>query len=479
MTTTHQDSRGFVGSVIILGISIVLAVCFDYLVIDKSLGIGFPLFILLLLAGGFSVARKKHINSELLWILLPLMFFSWMVFVRASVLLTALNLLACFFLLLLLGDVLTGRRLRNFVLMSYVRMCILPLKLFTALGRTLSDIVSLKGVHRHSDKVSRILKGVFMALPVLIVFGLLFASADLLFQKYATDLFTFQISEDTLSHALRLIVFTCAFIGVLSYVASAVNPAEAVLTKKYFSLGVLEVSIFLGAINLLFVLFLLLQIVYLFGGVENVTSQGFTYAEYARKGFFELIIVALVSFIVLWIAEHSVTKKEGMHHSVVFKFFSGSLVLQVLVIMASASMRLSLYEDAYGFTTLRLYSHAFIILLSCIFLILLYKIFIDTRENTFVFRLFLADCAFLLVMNLLNPDAFIARMNIKQFENDPAKLDIEYVRTLSDDALPVTLDLLVSNNEVVSYEITPWQSTNLSRVRAKEMITAKLKSAQE
>lgn len=479
MTFTHQESRGFIGSVIILGISAVLAVCFDYLVIDKALGIGFPLFILLLLAGGFTVLKKKHFDSELLWILVPLLFFSWMVFVRASYLLTALNVIACVFLLLLLGDVLTGKKLRNFVLMGYAEILVLPLKLFPALGRTLSDLASLKGVHRHSDTVSRILKGVFMAIPVLILFGLLFSSADLLFQKYATNLFTFQISEDTLFLVLRLVVFTCAFIGGLSYIATTVSSAEAPTSKKSLSLGTLEVSILLGAINLLFLFFLFLQAVYLFGGAENITSQGFTYAEYARKGFFELIAVAALSFLLLWKAEESVAKKESLHHSTVFKVLSGALVLQVIVIMASAFMRLSLYEEAYGFTTLRLYSHAFIFLLSAVFLILLYKIFLDRRENTFAHRIYLSVIAFLACMNLLNPDAFIARQNVSRFANTPEKLDTWYLRNLSADAFPEILNVLSEQERQDLYlqqfywlqeGKDSWQSLNLSRLRAKELL---------
>lgn len=483
MTFTHQEPRGFIGSVIILGVSAVLAVCFDYLVIDKALGIGFPLFILILLVGGFSVVKKKHFDSELLWILVPLLFFSWMVFVRASVLLTALNLLTCLFLVLLLGDILTGKKLRNLVFMGYAEILILPVKLFPALGRTLSDLISLKGVHRHSDKVSRILKGVFMALPVLIVFGLLFSSADLLFQKYATDLFTFQISEDTFAHFIRIIVFTCAFIGGLSYISSTVNPAEAPASKKFLSLGILEVSVFLGAINLLFVFFLFLQAMYLFGGAENIVSQGFTYAEYARKGFFELIAVAVFSFLILWKTEENVEKKEGLHHSAVFKYFSGALVFQVFVIMASAFMRLSLYEDAYGFTTLRLYSHAFILFLCAVFLVLLYKILVDRRENAFAHRIYLSVIAFLVCMNLLNPDAFIARQNISHFANVPDKLDTSYLQSLSTDAVPEIWNVLnvftERNKKDISFRAfyptkhdsaqDDWQSLNLSRLRAKEL----------
>ncbi len=389
-----------------------------------------------------------------------------MVFVRASVLLTVLNVLASFFLLLLLGDVLTGRRLRNYVLVGYASVIVLPLKFFPSLARSFSDIGSLRGVHKHSETVSRVLKGVFMAIPALIIFGLLFSSADLLFQKYLTDLFTFQISADTLARVIRLIVFTCALLGGLSYIATTVNSAEAPVSKKLLSLGTLEVSIFLGAINLLFLFFILIQLVYLFGGEEHIMSQGITYAEYARKGFFELIAVAVFSFLILWKTEECVIKKESLHHSAVFKYFSGALAFQIFVIMASAFMRLSLYEDAYGFTTLRLYSHAFIIFLSIIFLILLYKIFVDRRENTFAHRIFLSVIAFLVCMNLLNPDAFIARKNVEHFADTPEKLDTEYLSSLSSDSFP----WYVGEFYWEQVRTDSWQSLNLSRLRAKELL---------
>jgi len=119
--------------------------------------------------------------------------------------------------------------------------------------------------------------------------------------------------------------------------------------------------------------FILFQLTYLFGGKANISLQGFTYAEYARRGFFELITVAAISLLLLLGVEKYVVKKEATHFGE-FKILGTALVIQVGLIMASALRRLSLYEQAYGFTVLRLYSHVFIIFLAVVFGFLLYKI---------------------------------------------------------------------------------------------------------
>ncbi len=484
---SHSESKGFTRGMILLGISLLVACLFEYLLFDKSLGIGFPLLILAMLAGGVAVTPKRRFDRSLLWVLVPLLFFSGMVFVRTSVLLTFLNVVASLLLLLLLLDLLTGKTLRDFVLRHYVRIVVLPLRFLRPLAITVSDILSLKGVYKNSKVVSQVLKGLLLAIPVLVFFGLLFASADLLFEKFISDLLTFDIDPEAVFMLIRIAIVTCAFLGGLSYLVSHVpkSPAAAPSANKDVSLGVIEVSIFLGAINLLFICFILIQLVYLFGGEGNVTAQGFTYAEYARKGFFELIVVAVASFLLLWKTEDLLPRKENLHHSPWFKAQSGILILQVLILMVSAFTRLSLYENAYGFTTLRLYSHAFILLISVIFLILLSKIFLDGKENIFAHRIFLAITAFLVCMNFLNPDAFIARKNIEYFTGEDSwKIDVDYLSTLSEDALPVTIDRIVAYKQGLAYDylyelrndFAPWQSTNIARMRAQKLLKDALPS---
>jgi hypothetical protein len=278
--------------------------------------------------------------------------------------------------------------------------------------------------------------------------------------------------------------------GAYSYSFREQESQTAVQRKsRSYSVGHIESSILLGSVNVLFFAFILVQLTYLFGGESNISTQGYTYAEYARRGFFELIAVAIISFLLLLTTEKYITRKET-DHALGFRVLGTALVVQVMLIMASAFTRLSLYEEAYGFTALRLYSHAFIILLAVIFCLLLYKIHKDKRESAFVFRVFISIALFLAVMNLLNPDGFIARRNIERFAAT-GKLDLHYLVRLSDDAIPEAIEVLDMSNEDLrksfarelywraqkkdsSYS-SEWQSLNISRMRADKILTSRIR----
>src|SRR5205085_2962498 len=154
--------------------------------------------------------------------------------------------------------------------------------------------------------------------------------------------------------------------------------------RKPSSIGQTEIRIFLGSVCLLFLVFIVIQLTYLFGGEQSVVKQGFTYAEYARRGFFELIAVAVIAWLMIWTLDRAVAHNDiGVQK--LSKMLSSVLVLEVFVIMASAFMRLGLYEQTYGFTTLRFYSHVLVIWLAVIFLALLYKLFRSRREDSLAF----------------------------------------------------------------------------------------------
>lgn len=242
----------------------------------------------------------------------------------------------------------------------------------------------------------------------------------------------------------------------------------------------------LGAINALFLVFITLQLTYLFGGESRVAALGLTYAEYARKGFFELILVAILSFVVISIAEQFVTK-NGDSHSGIFKFLSVALLLQVLLILASAFTRLSLYENAYGFTDIRFFSHALMIWMGLVLALLAYHIVRSGRYEIFLYRVLLLSIFFLFGINIVNPEAFIARHNIARYEST-GKLDTKYLAHLSDDALPETIRLLDDPNEEVRNSFASelyrarshgdrdsenWESFTFPRMKAQQLIASK------
>lgn len=492
MNTQNSQPNTLIKAGLIAGVSLVLGLLFDYFFYGKIPGIAFPLYVILVVVGLFAITNifKKQISKEVIWILVPLIFFSAMVFVRSSDLLTFLNVVASLLLLLVIAEASFGEKVKNFLVGHYVKIFFLPFKFIRPLFRTLSDLISLRGVNNDRKVLSQVVKGVVMAIPILFIFLLLFSSADLIFQKYVSDLITIDIEPETVFRSILVLIATLVYIGAYSYAfRKTENQIAAQQNNKTYSVGHIESSILLGSVNVLFFIFILVQLTYLFGGEGNISSQGFTYAEYARRGFFELIAVAIVSLLLLLTTEKYIAKKET-DHALGFKILSTALVIQVILIMTSAFTRLSLYEEAYGFTILRLYSHAFIILLAVIFCLLLYKIYKDKRENTFAFRAFISIALFLAVMNFLNPDAFIARRNIERFATT-GKLDVYYLSRLSDDAVPDTIKVLsISNDDLKksfarelywrtqnndSPYFSKWQSLNVSRIRAEKILNSKIR----
>ena len=479
-TQTPNNKTG-----LILGISLILGLLFDYFFYDKIPGITFPIYVIFIVLGLFAISHilKKQINKQVVWLLIPLVFFSTMVFIRTSTLLTFFNVCISLVLLLLIAKTVYGNKVNNFLMKDYIKIIFLPLKFILPLFRTLSELFSLHKVNKKQKTLSHIVRGIVMAVPVIFIFVLLFSSADLIFQKYVSDLITINIQPETFIRIILILIVTLIFIGAYSYIFQEAKKQKDIKQEdKKYIIGNIESSVVLGSINILFLLFILVQLTYLFGGESNISSQGFTYAEYARKGFFELIAVAVISLLLLLTIEKYTVQKEKSP-ILWFKILSTAMIAQVIVIMVSAFTRLLLYEEAYGFTTLRLYSHVFIILLGIIFCLLVYKIHWDSRENMFALGVFISVILFLVGMNLLNPDLFIARQNIERFRTTK-KIDVSYLSSLSDDAIPEvvkTLDMLDWDmKSSLGYELywrtqqgsdfTGWQSFNISRTEAKRVL---------
>ncbi|MEJ2266384.1 MAG: DUF4173 domain-containing protein, partial [Anaerolineales bacterium] len=116
----------------------------------------------------------------------------------------------------------------------------------------------------------------------------------------------------------------------------------------------------LVCVDLLFTFFVIIQFRYFFGGRANIALDGFTYAEYARRGFGELLAVAFISFLV-FLGLSAITRREQARSRWAFSASGIVLVALVAVILVSAFQRLLLYEAAYGFTRIRTYTHVFML----------------------------------------------------------------------------------------------------------------------
>lgn len=481
-------------AIAIVGSALLLGLSFDFLFVEQWLGVNAIIYLALIvgLLVGLSLAIGRQLQQRTILISAGLAFFGSMMFVRASPFLSFLNVLMCIFLLLLLAETAFKQKLEG----SYLRVLLGPLRFIKPAADTIGEAASSLGTMKGDGKTKQIIKGVLLTLPLLVVFGLLFSSADLVFQKYITNVFDFQLSPEVVARVFLIAVVTFGFAGAYAYAFRSKDTSESLLTltkKPKITLGRIELSILLGSINALFLIFVVLQLAYLFGGESIIHSQNFTYAEYARRGFFELIVVAVLTLGLLRATEMSTTKTPL--HTRIFRILSSALILQVVVIMVSAFRRLSLYEHTYGFTNLRLYSHAFIILLGCLALLFMYKILSEGRARVMATGSLLLVVAFLAGLNMLNPEAFIARQNIDRFQTN-GKLDGYYLSSLSADAVPELDKALKGDNKKLKQELGEnlarqwhtggnfektkhWQSFNLSRDKGNELLTNRFGERQE
>ena len=208
-------------------------------------------------------------------------------------------------------------------------------------------------------------------------------------------------------------------------------------------LGFTEASIILGSVLLLFSAFVIIQFQYFFSGQANIIIEGFTYSEYARRGFGELVTVAVFSLMLLR-SLSTITKRESSKQKKSFSGLVVGLVFLVIIILVSSYQRLFLYESAYGFSQLRTYSHVFMIWLG-ILLMAVVAIEILKRQRDFANIALFVLMGFTVSLNTLNVDSFIVRQNINRAVKGK-ELDASYLSTLTSDAVPTLVNAYSSSN---------------------------------
>jgi hypothetical protein len=212
------------------------------------------------------------------------------------------------------------------------------------------------------------------------------------------------------------------------------------LLPSAFTLGAVEVGIIFGLIDLLFVSFVVVQLPYLFGGMELVqNTPDFSLAEYARRGFGELVAVAALVLPLLLIA-HWLIRSETARAERLFRVLAGVQILLLFVIMASAVQRLLILTGpvGYGLTTVRFYPMVFMTWLAVVFLWFAFTVLRGDRK-LFAWGALWSAFFILGATNFLNPDEFIVRTNMKLMQQG-RDFDAKYNARLSDDSVPALTD---------------------------------------
>ncbi|WP_319943583.1 DUF4153 domain-containing protein [Nocardia aurantia] len=352
-----------------------------------------------------------------------------------------------------------------------------------------------RGVRRVRERrvstTQRVGWSVAAAVAILAIFVPLLAGADAVFARlvrYVTPTF------DADTPVRWVFVFSAAALctaGAMYLLAGPPRPAgetdsvAGLLVRRRWSR--LEWGLPLGTLTAVFVLFVATQLAALFGGSDYVQRTAeLTYAEYARRGFWQLSAVSLLALGVIaavqaWAAQESTRDRRWLRIGV------AAVSVLTLVIVASALHRMWTYQQAYGFTVLRLLVEVFELWIGLVYLLVLAAL-VRLRRSWVPRAAVSAAAVTLLGLALVNPERLVAERNIDRWLSGTTvelgtgagprgierTLDIHYLSTLSPDALPAVERLPEPQRGRIAAAIRAdmgdednWQGWNRSRSAAR------------
>ncbi|TDD66956.1 DUF4173 domain-containing protein [Actinomadura darangshiensis] len=315
-----------------------------------------------------------------------------------------------------------------------------------------------------------------IAAGLLGVFGGLFVGADAAFGSLASGLVP-EVSVGSL--------FLYGFAGVATlllacagaYLGQSPPPLHLLAPERAKPAGRWSWAVPIAALDLLFLVFCAIQAgIFLAGDKDELLrSTGLTYAEYARQGFFQLVVVTVLVLAVVAVAKrYAPSASRGDRGTV--RVLLGLLCALTLVVVAVALRRLYLYEESYGWTRLRLWVHAFELWLGVVVVMVAVAGVVRGRVAWLPRAVAATGAIAMLALVAVNPDQFIAEHNVARYR-DTGKIDIEYLRNLSADAVPALDELDEPMRSCalrgIAYDLKedePAMSANLARNRARDIL---------
>ena len=473
-------------SLSLLLFSLGLGILADLLFFSASLpGLNMVIFQLVLVGGVFALAKVGRLEPKPNPILLSsLALLALLFFWRASPFLQFLNLAVSSFLVLLIVAQLSyqsfwkshfGELFFNGLRVLFGPFFSFFTLLFASPWKDLGQ--SIQG--RKSRWLLSGLRGLLFALPLLIVFGVLLASADALFEQLLQRTFRFGL-ENWLGHVLLILFVSILALALLAQ-SFLDNPwhHSKLETPKVFQFGLIETVIVFGSLCLLFASFMLVQASYLFGGESRVLDSALSYAQYGRRGFFELVTVSVLLHIVLltgmWFCNQEKPKQ-------LYKILATVLVILLYGVIVSAFSRLNLYIATYGLTELRFYSSAMIIWIAVVMLYFLFQLY-SFRAPKLLPSYIILGVLGVFGLYLSNPDVTIVKTNLSRISTE-SEFDAEYLRELSlDSVAPITAYLSQNPSSPVRFKLQQvlddkayelfekdWRSFNIGRWQGERLL---------
>lgn len=340
---------------------------------------------------------------------------------------------------------------------------------------------------KKSKTVKKVIKSLLIILPLVLFILILLATADNTFGSIFKNIFVdliklvqnIKISTIFVKCVLIILAFIY-FLGLFYYIFFKYENNEQTFKTETKSKDNFTIKLLLGILNVIYLVFCIIQIKSLFIGNESIK-----YSAYARQGFFQLMIVSLINLVTILIAKRSENKEEKNKY---MNIMSVVMCLFTFILLVSSAVRMYYYENAYGYTFLRLMVYCILFTEACMLAPTILWI-LDKKINLTKTYISIIICAYV-GMNFMNFDSLIAKRNVDRYIKT-GKIDITYLEfaTGTDAVQQLTRILKVENDEMYVKDETEnylnnmynrliqedmdIRNFNISKLRAKEIIKNK------
>ncbi|SDM75288.1 DUF4153 domain-containing protein [Allokutzneria albata] len=315
---------------------------------------------------------------------------------------------------------------------------------------------------------ARTLLAVAISAVLLVVFGGLLVSADPAFETLVRSLVP-TVDSSSAFVSVTMFVAAALFTTGLCWAMTQPQP-ESSLEVPEVSLRRVEWVLPISVLVLLFAAFVSVQLPALFSVAGDLP-----YAEYARRGFWQLLVVTALTLGVIGLASR-LAPRETSADRIWLRVLLGALALLSLVIVAGAAARMWVYQEEYGFTVLRVLVLACELWLGLVYLLVI-AAGVRLRGSWLPGVAVATGMAALLGLAVLNPDRLIADGNIDRLGRT-GKIDYFYLTKLSADAAPALRRLPQPQRDCLLYWPTTalakapdsWREWNLARAQARSWL---------
>ena len=304
------------------------------------------------------------------------------------------------------------------------------------------------GREKGNKNFGKAILGIVLSLPVLIVVVPLLMSSDEAFSGMIEMLFgNLILTLVKLGLGLIISVFVISYCFTLK----KEEPKED-LNNTFKGIENTVLVSFLSVISLCYLAYLFSQLAYFFSAFSGFLPENykFTVSAYARRGFFEMTVIAAINFGLIFLSLLISRKKEGKS-CISLRIICTFTGIFTLIIIATALSKMFLYISSFGMTRLRIQTSAFMVFLAVVFISLIIRLYLP--KVRVIRTAFVTSAVVLIALGVGNVNSIVADYNYKAYKNGTLEsVDIDAIYDLGHEGVPYLIKLAQDENLLVSDE---------------------------